>query len=437
MNTKFSLILALISINLASAAVIRRQGTGTQFITGPCKSDADCGSGCCAFTTGKCAGAIVALERDGGCGFGNPTPNDDAARKLRGQPPRAPGDVFVPPGGAAAPPANNGGAGGAAGSGKAPGTQFITGPCANDGECDSGCCGFKTGKCAGAIVALERDGGCGFGNPAPNDDAARKLRGQPPRAANDPFTPPGGAAAPPANNGGAAGGAAGSGKPPGTQFITGPCANDGECDSGCCGFKTGKCAGAIIAQERDGGCGFGNPTPNDDAARKLRGQARRSVEARQAAGTQFVTGPCTADAECETGCCGFKTGKCAGAIIALERDGGCGFGNATPNDDAARKLRGQPPRAPGDVFVPAGGAPAAPPANNGAATGGAVGGARAPGSQTITQPCASDAECDTACCGFNTGICAGPRLAQIRDGGCGFGNATPNDDAVRKTRGQA
>ncbi|KAL0572752.1 hypothetical protein V5O48_009216 [Marasmius crinis-equi] len=274
MNPKFSILLALLSVNFASAAVIRRQGTGTQFITGPCKSDADCGSGCCGFNTGKCAGAIVALERDGGCGFGNPTPNDDAARKLRGQAPANNGGAAPP-----APPTNNGGAAPAAGSGKPPGTQFITGPCANDGECGSGCCGFKTGKCAGAVVALERDGGCGFGNATPNDDAARKLRGDPPRAPGDVFVPPGGAApppanggaAPPANNGGAAP-AAGSGKPPGTQFITGPCANDGECGSGCCGFKTGKCAGAIVAQERDGGCGFGNPTPNDDAARKLRGQ---------------------------------------------------------------------------------------------------------------------------------------------------------------------
>lgn len=62
----------------------------------------------------------------------------------------------------------------------------------------------------------------------------------------------------------------GSDKPAGTQFITGSCANDGECASGCCGFNFGKCAGPIIAQERDDGCGFSNSTPNDDAARKLR-----------------------------------------------------------------------------------------------------------------------------------------------------------------------
>lgn len=27
--------------------------------------------------------------------------------------------------------------------------------------------------------------------------------------------------------------------------------------------------------------------------------------------------------------------------MAQERDGGCGFGNATPNDDAARALQGR------------------------------------------------------------------------------------------------
>ncbi|KAK1225129.1 hypothetical protein PQX77_011944 [Marasmius sp. AFHP31] len=321
---KFSVLLALVSVQLVSGAVVRRQGTGTQFITGPCKSDADCASGCCGFNTGKCAGAIIALERDGGCGFGNPTPNDDAARKLRGQAPA--GGAAPPP-----PPANNGDAGGAAGSGKPAGTQFITGPCANDGECASGCCGFNTGKCAGAIIALERDGGCGFGNASPNDDAAKKLRGQARRDLK-------------------------SRQGTGTQFITGPCGSDADCASGCCGFNTGKCAGAIIALERDGGCGFGNASPNDDAARKLRGQAPAGGAAPppanngdaggaagsgKPAGTQFITGPCANDGECASGCCGFNTGKCAGAIIAQERDGGCGFGNGTPNDDAARKLRGQ------------------------------------------------------------------------------------------------
>ncbi|CAF9936027.1 MAG: hypothetical protein HETSPECPRED_009983 [Heterodermia speciosa] len=54
--------------------------------------------------------------------------------------------------------------------------------------------------------------------------------------------------------------------PAGTQFITGVCASDADCASGCCGFRSGKCAGAVIAQERDGGCGFGDPKPNNNAA---------------------------------------------------------------------------------------------------------------------------------------------------------------------------
>ncbi|KAL8814260.1 MAG: hypothetical protein Q9191_008561, partial [Dirinaria sp. TL-2023a] len=56
-------------------------GAGTQFITGACQSDADCASGCCGFTSGKCEGAIVSQERQG-CGFGNATPNNNAAKAL-------------------------------------------------------------------------------------------------------------------------------------------------------------------------------------------------------------------------------------------------------------------------------------------------------------------------------------------------------------------
>ena len=150
----------------------------------------------------------------------------------------------------------------------------------------------------------------------------------------------------------------------GTQFITGPCTSDSACASSCCGFNTGKCAGPIVAQQRDGGCGFGDAGPNDRAAQALRGgppqpssqplpQSTSSIgfvtvttsaasgKATVAAGTQFITGVCKKDADCASKCCGFRSGKCAGAIVAQERDGGCGFGNAVPNDDAARALRGQ------------------------------------------------------------------------------------------------
>ncbi|KAL8755355.1 MAG: hypothetical protein Q9199_003705 [Rusavskia elegans] len=141
----------------------------------------------------------------------------------------------------------------------------------------------------------------------------------------------------------------------GTQFITGACKSDSDCASGCCAFNTGKCAGPVIAQQRDGGCGFGNTAPNAEAAKALgskvaapgvtAGDALAAVPNTQAktpapavAGTQFITGACTSDAQCSSGCCGFKSGKCAGPIVAQERDGGCGFGNTTPNADAAIAL---------------------------------------------------------------------------------------------------
>ncbi|KAL8697903.1 MAG: hypothetical protein Q9224_002094 [Gallowayella concinna] len=150
---------------------------GTQFITGACKSDSECASACCAFNTGKCAGPVIAQQRDGGCGFGNAAPNADATKAL-GSNIAAPG---VKTGGngddasAAAMPDTQSKKGSAPAVATVAGTQFITGACSSDGDCASGCCGFKSGKCAGPIVAQERDGGCGFGNATPNANAATAL----------------------------------------------------------------------------------------------------------------------------------------------------------------------------------------------------------------------------------------------------------------------
>ena len=96
---KFAIILALLAVNcksflslgefvadqnaVVSGAVLPRQAPGTQFITGPCQKDADCASGCCGQNSGKCAGAIIALTRDGGCGRGEQS-NSRAAAVLRG-----------------------------------------------------------------------------------------------------------------------------------------------------------------------------------------------------------------------------------------------------------------------------------------------------------------------------------------------------------------
>jgi hypothetical protein len=129
----------------------------------------------------------VANERGEGCGFGDAQPNNNALNGGSGngskQAPPSPAQAPAP-----APPSTTGTAGNAAGGqaavgqeaapAKVKGTQFITGPCTSDGDCASACCGFRSGKCAGPVVAQERDGGCGFGNAQPNDDAAKALQGR-------------------------------------------------------------------------------------------------------------------------------------------------------------------------------------------------------------------------------------------------------------------
>ncbi|KAH7401984.1 hypothetical protein DE146DRAFT_450495 [Phaeosphaeria sp. MPI-PUGE-AT-0046c] len=157
-------IATLLSFSLYAAA------QGTQFITGTCASDAECASACCGFTSGKCAAPFVANERGEGCGFGNAQPNNNALAGAKGSAPAAP----APPAAPAAPVSSAPAAG--APAAKAAGTQFITGPCTSDADCSSACCGFKSGKCAGPVVAQERDGGCGFGNAQPNDNAAQALQ---------------------------------------------------------------------------------------------------------------------------------------------------------------------------------------------------------------------------------------------------------------------
>jgi hypothetical protein len=151
----------------------------------------------------------------------------------------------------------------------------------------------------------------------------------------------------------------------GTQFITGACANDAACASKCCGFTSGKCAAAFVANERGEGCGFGGVkngggasnagvltgagnvnavTPAPVVAAAPAGGAV-TVKGTEGTGNQvvpiinpggkFITSDCTSDLECTAGCCAFNTGKCAGPVIAQTRDGGCGRGNAVPNRDAA------------------------------------------------------------------------------------------------------
>jgi len=201
----------------------------------------------------------------------------------------------------------------------------------------------------------------------------------------------------------------------GTQFITGACSSDSDCASTCCGFTSGKCAAIFPAQERDGGCGFGDAQPNNPllAARASPPAISRAISKRQ--GTQFITGECSSDADCASTCCGFNSGLCAAIIPAQERDGGCGFGDAEPNNPLL--AGGAAEEEEEEVVVEEAEEEETP--------------AIAPGTQFITGDCSSDADCASTCCGFNSGKCAAIIPAQERDGGCGFGDAEPNNPLLK------
>jgi len=211
--TAVALALALATVNV-SAIPMRARQLGSGFVTSPCTQDSDCQQGCCAFTTGLCAGPAIAQENaDGGCGHGQPAPTCDVSNALGlgciagGQRGTLSNDqittaanfvkqldgisngITLP----SAPPAAVGGSSSAASSSSsndassgsaatssssdAPlGSSVVTDPCTTDADCQQGCCAFTTGLCAGPDVAQENaDGGCGFGQPTPNCQVANAL----------------------------------------------------------------------------------------------------------------------------------------------------------------------------------------------------------------------------------------------------------------------
>ncbi|KAJ6452251.1 hypothetical protein C8R45DRAFT_1083460 [Mycena sanguinolenta] len=166
----------------------------------------------------------------------------------------------------------------------------------------------------------------------------------------------------------------------------------------------------------------------------------------QRRGNQFVTGPCSQDSDCQQGCCGFSTGKCAGPSVAQSNgSGGCGHGTAAPNCNVATVLglagsciagavntNLQDPNVQAaaafaanldGIKIPAA-APAAPAA---AAPAAAAPAASQQSKSTVFEACSADSDCQQGCCGFSSGKCAGPAVAQTNgSGGCGHGSAAPN-----------
>merc|ERR1711963_159591 len=128
----------------------------------------------------------------------------------------------------------------------APGSQFITGPCSADSECASDCCEATQNVCR-AFLSLNSDETCKDGR-APGQEGISA---------------------------------------PGSQFITGPCAADFDCASNCCEQSQNVCR-AFLSLNSTEACKDGR-TPGQQGF--------------VAPGSQYITGPCSADSECASTCC--------------------------------------------------------------------------------------------------------------------------------------
>merc|ERR1712048_248811 len=188
----------------------------------------------------------------------------------------------------------------------APGTQFITGPCSADSECASDCCEANQNVCR-AFLSLNSGETCKDGR-APGQE---------------------GIAA------------------PGSQFITGPCSADFDCASSCCEQNQNVCR-AFLSLDSTEACKDGR-TPGQQGF--------------VTAGSQFITGPCSADSECASTCCEQSLNVCR-ALLSLSAAESCKDG----------RTASQP-------------------------------GFLAPGTQFITGPCSADSDCASGCCEQNGNVC--------------------------------
>lgn len=196
-------------------------------------------------------------------------------------------------------------------SGKPPGTQFITGNCDSDADCESTCCDPVKGLCAARLVAQEDGDNCTGDSGAASAPVASVAAST--------------AAAVVASTATASAAAS-----TGTQFITGPCGGDSDCASGCCDAVKGLCAARLVAEQDGDGCGFdGTPVAASSSAAAATSAgtspapASTFVSSGKAAGAQFITGNCAATSECASNCCDAKTGLCAALDVAQEDGHGC------------------------------------------------------------------------------------------------------------------
>ncbi|KAJ3124717.1 hypothetical protein HK098_000913 [Nowakowskiella sp. JEL0407] len=366
-------------------------GSGTQFITGACQADNDCASGCCEINQKKCRAPASLKQNAEFCGNGF-TPNFDPSlnKKVTASPsPQAKKQV------AKKKKQNNGGAAKQPTKGK--GTQFITGPCAVDGDCASGCCEKNQKKCRAPLSLQPKVEFCGNGF-TPNFDGGNQggnQNQQPEEPASNNVLPP---------------------KGTGTQFITGPCSVDNDCASGCCEKNQKKCRAPLSLKPNAEFCGSGF-TPNFDGPQKQAGGNDNTQDQEptkppvnnvlppKGSGTQFITGPCSADSDCASGCCEINQKKCRAPLSLKPNAEFCGSG-FTPNFDGPQKQTGDNQNA-GETV----GNNTLPPKGS--------------GTQFITGPCSEDNDCASGCCEINQKKCRAPLSLKPKVEFCGNG-FTPN-----------
>ncbi|KAF9063251.1 hypothetical protein BDP27DRAFT_1427058 [Rhodocollybia butyracea] len=156
----------------------------------------------------------------------------------------------------------------------------------------------------------------------------------------------------------------------GTTTDLSACNTDSDCASGCCGFTSAICEGPCVALQRDG-CGHGNALSNSNAAAALgscsflvssykpsaaagaaapaataaantnsasSGSAATSNNASGGTsltrGTQFITGACSVNNDCVSGCCVASSKLCGATLAQAHGAADCTGGVALPNLDA-------------------------------------------------------------------------------------------------------
>ncbi|KAK8041542.1 hypothetical protein PG994_014549 [Apiospora phragmitis] len=187
--------------------------------------------------------------------------------------------------------------------GKGDGSQFITGQCTSDADCASKCCAKGKGQCAAEAVANE-GAGCGFTSAAAGGASSSK-------------TPTSSAAASASS---AAAGAASKNK---------------ASASAAAGSKASASAAAGSKASASAAAGSkASSAPASASSAAASGKKAAAVDTSKpgsqnvgkADGSQFITGQCTSDADCASGCCAKPKGVCsAEAVSNVDGKQGCGF----------------------------------------------------------------------------------------------------------------